>query len=200
MAFLKLTWQVLANKHSFQIRIYFIVPLWDLVIKYFAERTFFNKHVFLLLQIIDIKTCQNSGVKVLLSLGGAAGSYGFSSDSEGQTFAETIWNLFGGGTSDTRPFDDAVIDGIDLDIEGGLSTGYAAFVTALRSKGQFLIGAALSVPSQMPSLDLLSMQLGWISSMFNSTIISVLLPQALPLTLMSGMIGPRTNHPIRTSR
>ncbi|KAG1349570.1 hypothetical protein G6F62_003542 [Rhizopus arrhizus] len=113
-----------------------------------CEQTFFPNTNLLHCPTVgsDIKTCQNSGVKVLLSLGGAAGSYGFSSDSEGQTFAETIWNLFGGGTSDTRPFDDAVIDGIDLDIEGGLSTGYAAFVTALRSKGQFLIGAAPQCP------------------------------------------------------
>lgn len=65
------------------------------------------------------------GVKVILSLGGAAGSYGFTSDSQGETFAETIWDLFGGGSSDTRPFGTAEIDGIDLDIEGGASTGYA---------------------------------------------------------------------------
>ncbi|KAK9477066.1 glycoside hydrolase superfamily [Lipomyces japonicus] len=81
----------------------------------------------------DIQTCQANGKKVFLSLGGASGSYGFSSDSEAQEFATTIWNLFGGGNSDTRPFGDAVVDGFDLDIEGGSSTGYAAFVTALRA-------------------------------------------------------------------
>lgn len=64
------------------------------------------------------------GVKVILSLGGQSGNYGFTSDAEAVTFTETLWNLFGGGTSDTRPFGDALIDGIDLDIEGGASTGY----------------------------------------------------------------------------
>ncbi|RCH91182.1 Chitinase 1, partial [Rhizopus azygosporus] len=96
----------------------------------------------------DIKKCQDKGVKVILSLGGAAGVYGFTSDAQGQQFAQTIWNLFGGGNSDTRPFGDAVIDGVDLDIEGGSSTGYVAFVNALRQKfsSNFLIGAAPQCP------------------------------------------------------
>jgi len=38
-----------------------------------------------------------------------------------------------GGSSSTRPFGDAVLDGIDLDIEGGGSAGFAAFVTRIRS-------------------------------------------------------------------
>ncbi|KAG2202728.1 hypothetical protein INT46_003236 [Mucor plumbeus] len=96
----------------------------------------------------DIKTCQSKGVKVILSLGGAAGSYGFSSDAQGQTFAQTIWDMFGGGSSTYRPFGDSVIDGVDLDIEGGPSTGYTAFVTAVRSKfsSGFLVGAAPQCP------------------------------------------------------
>jgi len=81
----------------------------------------------------DIKTCQANGKKILLSLGGAAGSYGFTSDSQAETFADELWNLFGGGTSSTRPFDDAIIDGFDLDIEGGSSTGYTAFITRMRT-------------------------------------------------------------------
>ena len=62
----------------------------------------------------DIQTCQNAGKVVLLSLGGAIGDYGFSSSSEAQTFATTLWNLFGEGTSDTRPFGTSVVDGFDL--------------------------------------------------------------------------------------
>jgi chitinase len=38
-----------------------------------------------------------------------------------------------GGSSDTRPFGNAVLDGIDLDIEGGSTTGYTAFVNQIRS-------------------------------------------------------------------
>lgn len=60
-----------------------------------------------------------------MSLGGAAGVYGFNNDANGEAFADTLWNLFGAGSSSTRPFGDAVLDGFDLDIEGGGPTGYA---------------------------------------------------------------------------
>lgn len=67
------------------------------------------------------------------------------------SFADEIWNLYLGtylsteqpvasshycmlgGTSTTRPFGDAVLDGVDLDIEGGGGTGYAAFISQIRS-------------------------------------------------------------------
>ncbi|KAG8709621.1 Chitinase 1, partial [Ceratobasidium sp. 395] len=51
----------------------------------------------------------------------------------GKQFADTVWNLFLGGSSSTRPFGDAVLDGVDLDIEAGTGTGYVAFVNQLRS-------------------------------------------------------------------
>ncbi|KAG2208479.1 hypothetical protein INT47_010175 [Mucor saturninus] len=96
----------------------------------------------------DIRTCQGLGVKVILSLGGAAGAYSLSGDSDAAMFATTLWNLFGGGGSSTRPFGDTVIDGIDLDIEGGPSTGYAALVTAAKAKfgSGFIVGAAPQCP------------------------------------------------------
>ncbi|PFH47071.1 glycoside hydrolase family 18 protein [Amanita thiersii Skay4041] len=81
----------------------------------------------------DIKACQAKGKIITLSLGGATGNAVFSSDAQAETFAETVWNLFLGGTSSTRPLGDAVLDGIDLDIEGGSSSGYAAFVKKIRS-------------------------------------------------------------------
>ncbi|KAJ3777575.1 glycoside hydrolase family 18 protein [Lentinula raphanica] len=81
----------------------------------------------------DIETCQAAGKLVTISLGGAGGGVGFTSDAEGTAFAQTIWDLFLGGSSSTRPFGSAVLDGVDLDIEGGGGTGYAAFVTEIRS-------------------------------------------------------------------
>ncbi|KAH7915104.1 glycoside hydrolase family 18 protein [Hygrophoropsis aurantiaca] len=81
----------------------------------------------------DIEYCQAQGKIVTISLGGAGGSIGFTDDTEAQTFAQTIWDLFLGGSSTTRPFGDAVLDGVDLDIEGGGSTGYIAFVKEIRS-------------------------------------------------------------------
>ncbi|KAI5117744.1 hypothetical protein M0805_004933 [Coniferiporia weirii] len=81
----------------------------------------------------DIEACQAAGKIVTISMGGATGGVSFTSDSQAQTFADTVWNLFLGGSSSTRPFGSAVLDGVDLDIEGGGSTGYAAFVTQIRS-------------------------------------------------------------------
>jgi chitinase len=60
-----------------------------------------------------------------MSLGGASGIYGFANNAAGEAFADTLWNVFGAGKSSTRPFGDAVLDGFDLDIEGGGPTGYA---------------------------------------------------------------------------
>ncbi|RKP14911.1 glycoside hydrolase superfamily, partial [Piptocephalis cylindrospora] len=81
----------------------------------------------------DIKFCQSQGVRIVLGLGGAAGSYGFSSDAEGEAFSHTIWDLFLGGSSQYRPFDDARLNGINLDIEGGSQTGYIRFIQSLQA-------------------------------------------------------------------
>ncbi|KAM0897806.1 hypothetical protein ACQ4PT_022319 [Festuca glaucescens] len=67
----------------------------------------------------DIQSCQRRGVKVLLSIGGADGSYGLSSPGDARQVAMYLWNNFLGGTSSSRPLGDAVLDGIDFDIEYG---------------------------------------------------------------------------------
>lgn len=79
----------------------------------------------------DIRACQRKGAIVTLSIGGALGNSTLD-DCEAEEFAETVWNLFLGGTSDTRPFGTAVLDGVDLDIENGSPTGYATFVRKIR--------------------------------------------------------------------
>ncbi|KAF8971507.1 glycoside hydrolase [Flammula alnicola] len=81
----------------------------------------------------DITACQAKGKIVTLSLGGATGAVGFTSDAQATTFGQTIWDMFLGGTSSTRPFGNAVLDGIDLDIEGGSSDHYSVFVNTIRS-------------------------------------------------------------------
>ncbi|KAJ2802638.1 Chitinase 2 [Coemansia guatemalensis] len=81
----------------------------------------------------DIEYCQSQGKAVILSMGGASGAYGFGSESDGTQFADTVWNMFMKGNAAQRPFDDAVLDGIDLDIEGGGGTGYVSFIEQLRS-------------------------------------------------------------------
>ncbi|KAJ8748874.1 hypothetical protein K2173_013305 [Erythroxylum novogranatense] len=67
----------------------------------------------------DIKSCQKRGIKVMLSLGGSAGSYTLISRQDAKNVATYIWNNFLGGHSKSRPFGNAVFDGVDLDIEGG---------------------------------------------------------------------------------
>jgi chitinase len=79
-----------------------------------------------------INECQRLNKKVLISLGGANGNYGFANDDEARMFAQTTWDLFLGGQHNFRPFTTAILDGIDLDIEGGGSTGYTAYVRRLR--------------------------------------------------------------------
>ena len=74
-------------------------------------------------QSADIKSCQSRGVKVMLSIGGGAGSYYLNSSADARNVAAYLWDAFlGGGQSSSttpRPLGDAVLDGIDFDIEGG---------------------------------------------------------------------------------
>jgi len=85
----------------------------------------------------DIKTCQSAGKKILLSLGGASPNTVIDSDSSADSFADFLWGAFGPVQDTTlypRPFEDAVVDGFDLDIETGGSVGYAALVNELRTR------------------------------------------------------------------
>lgn len=85
-------------------------------------------------------------------MGGAAGSYSITSDADGQNVANYVWASYLGGGGSSRPLGGAKLDGIDLDIEGGSSTGYAAFVTRLRSlmngdaSKQYIISGAPQCP------------------------------------------------------
>ena len=65
--------------------------------------------------------------------GGASGGVVLTSNDQAETFAQSIWDNFLGGTSSTRPFGDADLDGVDLDIEGGSPLYWDVFVTKLRS-------------------------------------------------------------------
>lgn len=75
----------------------------------------------------DIVFCQNQGIQVMLSMGGAVGRYGFSSAADAESVALEFHNKFGRGSGDVRPFGDAIVDGYDLDIESA-SSYYENFV------------------------------------------------------------------------
>ncbi|KAN0120794.1 glycoside hydrolase family 18 protein [Russula decolorans] len=81
----------------------------------------------------DIQECQAKGKIVTLSIGGADGVVGFVSNSQAKEFADTIWDLFLGGSSSTRPLGSAILDGIDLDLEGGSAFFWPTFVQQIRS-------------------------------------------------------------------
>lgn len=84
----------------------------------------------------NLEICRRNGKKILLSLGGANGAYSLASDVAGTQLADRLWRYVLGGTPTAaegkRPFGSFVLDGIDLDIEGGAPTGYASFVKSLR--------------------------------------------------------------------
>ncbi|KAI3406963.2 CHT3 [Candida oxycetoniae] len=115
----------------------------------------------------DIKYCQSKGKIILLSIGGAAGSYGFTSDIEARSFAHTVWDLFGNSQTldlSDRPFGDAVIDGFDFDIENNSPTGYPAMADELRTifatdtTRDYYLGAAPQCPYPDASVGLLLQQ------------------------------------------
>ncbi|KAK8521237.1 hypothetical protein V6N13_077355 [Hibiscus sabdariffa] len=72
----------------------------------------------------QIKSCQRLGIKVMLSIGGGAGSYTLASKADAKNVARYLWRNFLGGSSRSRPLGDAVLDGIDFDIELGSTQHY----------------------------------------------------------------------------
>nr|XP_023920504.1 hevamine-A-like [Quercus suber] len=70
-----------------------------------------------------VRYCQKHGIKVMLSIGGAVGNYSLASPKDAEKVAKYLWHNFLGGKSSLRPLGDAILDGIDFDIELG-STKY----------------------------------------------------------------------------
>lgn len=83
----------------------------------------------------DIKTCQNLGIKVLLSLGGDRrySHYEFPTEADAHKAAQNIYDQFGkDGGSSVRPFGDSLVDGFDFDFENGDQTNIAQFAAEIR--------------------------------------------------------------------
>ncbi|KAK1565253.1 hypothetical protein Q3G72_022558 [Acer saccharum] len=99
-----------------------------------------------------IKNCQNKGVKVMLSIGGGDGSYSLSSADDARSVADYLWNNFLGGQSNLRPLGDAVLDGIDFDIEKG-EPHYAALARRLSEHSQGGKKVYLTAAPQCPFPD-----------------------------------------------
>lgn len=104
----------------------------------------------------EIKACQGKGIKVLLSLGGASGSYSLSSADDAKQVATYLWNNFLGGQSSSRPLGDAVLDGVDFDIEAGGGNHYDDLARALNdmsSQKKVYLAAAPQCPIPDAHLD-----------------------------------------------
>ncbi|KAM5539248.1 hypothetical protein V8D89_007121 [Ganoderma adspersum] len=78
-----------------------------------------------------VKACQAAGKIVTVSIGGGDGSVVLSSDGDAEKFGEMMYDTFLGGKGQQRPFGDIVLDGVDLDIEGGQTTHFPAFVNRM---------------------------------------------------------------------
>ncbi|CAJ1976980.1 unnamed protein product [Sphenostylis stenocarpa] len=70
----------------------------------------------------EIQHCQNKGIKVFLSLGGAFGSYSLCSPQDAKEVANYLFQNFLSGQF--GPLGSVTLNGIDLDIEGGGSNLY----------------------------------------------------------------------------
>ncbi|XP_042410862.1 acidic endochitinase-like [Zingiber officinale] len=84
----------------------------------------------------EIRQCQSKDIKVLLSLGGAIGSYWLSSSDDARNVSRYLWDNYLGGSSSSRPLGDAALDGIDFDIEHGSPDHYGDLAQSLVDLGK----------------------------------------------------------------
>lgn len=106
----------------------------------------------------QIKSCQSCGVKVFLSLGGGFGNYSLTSAADAKIVSKYLWNFFLGGMGTAaRPFGDAILDGIDFDIELGSTEHWedlARYLKAYNSQqGRRRTTVYLSAAPQCPYPD-----------------------------------------------
>jgi chitinase len=83
-----------------------------------------------------ITTCQAAGKKVILSLGGASGSYSLTSQQEAETIGQNLWDSYAkkGSSNAPRPFGDSFVNGFDFDIESNSgNANYQYMIAKLRS-------------------------------------------------------------------
>ena len=133
----------------------------------------------------DMKTCQQMGKKILLSLGGAYPSnQHINSQQSAVNFANFLWRAFGpnkekSGSTFPRPFGDAAVDGFDFDIENVLVSGenkqdlyygYSTMINTLRqlyasdSKTRYISGAPQCVVPDAHLAD--AIQNSWFDFLF----------------------------------
>lgn len=83
----------------------------------------------------DIKSCQDAGKTIILSIGGETyAEGGFSNEEDAKAAAQNVWDMFGPeqeGSDVLRPFGSAAVDGFDYDFESA-TTNMVPFGVELR--------------------------------------------------------------------
>lgn len=80
----------------------------------------------------QVRSCQNQGKTIMLSVGGADGSYQLKSTDFAKRAANHLWNMFLNGTGEHRPFGNGIVlDGVDFDIETGPKSADGYWVTLI---------------------------------------------------------------------
>ena len=83
-------------------------------------------------QISQIQTCQNAGKTIMLSVGGADGSYVLTSADYAKKVAGHLWNMFLNRAGENHLFgQETVLDGVDFDIEQGAKEADEYWVTLI---------------------------------------------------------------------
>ncbi|KAI3830483.1 hypothetical protein MKW98_030646 [Papaver atlanticum] len=134
----------------------------------------------------DIKSCQVKGIKVILLIGGASGSYGLASSKDARQVATYLWNNFLGGKSSSRPMGSAILDGIDFDIEGGSSQHYGELEKYLEGYSKKGKKVYLTAAPQCPFPD------AWIGDALNTGLFDNVWVQFFnnpPCNYASGNVG-----------
>lgn len=101
----------------------------------------------------NIKFCQSKGIKILLSIGGGIGNYSLASPVDAKRFATYLYNNYLGGRSSARPLGDAVLDGIDFDIELGSTANWQYLARYLKGFSKPNKRIYLSAAPQCPFPD-----------------------------------------------
>ncbi|KAK2739187.1 Chitinase 2 [Myotisia sp. PD_48] len=78
----------------------------------------------------QIAKCQQAGVKVILSLGGATSSYTLESRAEAEEIGQYLWDSYGnsGNNNVPHPFGKAFVNGWDFDIEVPYGSPYYQYM------------------------------------------------------------------------
>ncbi|CAK7348788.1 unnamed protein product [Dovyalis caffra] len=94
-----------------------------------------NRTLSLLVLLSLVLKSDAGGIAFMLCVGYGAGSYSFSSIDGARSVADYLWENFLGGQSISQLLDDAIVDGIDFDIEQR-GTAYAALARKLSERRQ----------------------------------------------------------------